>query len=187
MSVLDLNCNQSFSFTLPCTFTCKNNGRVLLGCGYQVFLYFEIPPCIDLYSVEQARLILFKIPDSGMTCYSEKPPAQCFAHPLLEFYSPYGCTYSPPVIDEGRGTVFNVNPNICFTEVDVTEIVNAWARGSIENKGLILSAMEESKLIIYASDQYVIGGMSPILRLVYKNVTICQPLSVQNCAVALHF
>ncbi|SBW01682.1 conserved hypothetical protein [uncultured Eubacteriales bacterium] len=187
MCVLDLNCSQSFSFTLPCSFTCKNSGRVLLGCGYQVFLYFDIPPCLDLYSVKQARLVLFKIPDSGTSCYPEKPPVRCFACPLLEFYSPYGCAYSPPVIDEGHRVNFYDNPNLCSTEVDVTETVNAWARGSIENKGIILTAMEDSRLIIYASGQYEIAGMSPMLRLVYENTTICQPLSVENCDVALRF
>lgn len=187
MSVLDLSCSQSFSFSPPCPLPCKNSERALLGCGYQLFLYFEIPSCVSPCSIKKARLVLFKLPDSGTRYYQDTSPNPFFAYPLLDFYSPYGCLYAPPSIDGGREVIFYDDASRCCTEADVTDLATAWADGSIENKGLILTAGEGSKLITYASDRHEIWGMRPMLRLVCGNNPECQPLSMRECEVALQF
>lgn len=187
MDVLDLKCGHSFSSAPLCPSSCKNSERMLLGRGYQIFLYFEVPPCIGMRSVKQARLILFKIPEIGTYCYSGTPPSAYFAYPLLEFYSPYGCMYAPPYIDDGRGTEFCDAPDRCTTEVDVTGMVNAWLENSIENKGLLLTASEDSSLIVYASHQYESRAMNPMLRLVCEDIAVYQPLSMRSCDVELRF
>lgn len=187
MGVLDLKCGHSFSSAPLCPSPCKSSGRMLLGRGYQISLYFDVPPCICPGSVKQARLILFKIPESGMYCYPCSPPAEYSAYPLLEFYSFYGCMYAPPDVDEGRRAVFYDSPGRCTTEVDITDTVNAWLENSIENKGLLLTGGEDSSLTVYASHHYEGCGMSPMLRLVCGDLAACQPLSIQSCDVALRF
>lgn len=187
MIALDVDCHQSFSFALPCTFPCKNSGRLLLGCGYQIILNFKIPHFFSLCTVKRASVILFKTPDTCMYHCRKNLLTQHFAYPLLEFYSPYGCIYGPPVIDESRRAIFHDDLNCCSTEVDVTEIARAWVGGAIENKGIMLMASEESNLVAFASDRPEFSGMSPILRLTCENITPSQPLSVHDCDVALYF
>lgn len=187
MATLDIDCSQSFSFALPCTFPCKNSGRLFLGCGYQLFLFFKIPYYASFYSVKRASLILFKTPDICMRQYPPNSPSQYFAYPLLELYSPYGCIYGPPVVDEGRQATFYDTLNGCSTEVDITNIVRAWIGDCMENKGLVLTASEGSNSLVYASDRLEFAGMNPMLRLVFENIVPPQPLSVHDCDVALHF
>jgi hypothetical protein len=185
LTTIDLACRQSFSFPLHSVLTCKSPDILSVGRGYQSFLTMEIPPCIGLNILKQARLILYKVPNGDAARHPECPQDRYHVYPLLDFYSIYGRLYSPPRIDEALRVEFSSDPNQCVTEIDVTSIVNAWLGGALENKGLILTGNEDTHRLEYASSQYQPAGMSPMLRLVCEDVTICQPLSVLCCTVTL--
>ncbi len=145
----------------------------------------DVPPCIGLRILKQARLILYKVPNGDAARHSECPHDRYHVVPLLDFYSIYGRLYSPPRTDESLKTEFVSDPNQCVTEIDVTAIVNAWLEGVLENKGLMLTGNEGTRRLEYASAQYEPAGMRPVLRLVCEDVTVCQPLSMLCCTVTL--
>jgi hypothetical protein len=145
----------------------------------------EIPPCIGLRILKQARLVLYKVPGGDAARHPECPFDRYRVDPLLDFYSVYGRLYGPPRVDETLRVEFSSNPNQCVTEIDITVIVNAWLGGVLENKGLMLTGNENTHRLDYASAQVHPAGMRPMLRLVCEDVTICQPLSVLCCTVSL--
>lgn len=163
---------------------CDNPSVLFLGCGFETFLSIKIPSCVEFRNLKQARLILFKIPEAR--------PRYCArdryrAYPLLDFFSAYGYLFAAPNIDDGRGLCFSDDPGQSVLEIDVTEIVGAWLDGTIENKGLVLTGPRNTCPIACASNRHEIAGMHPFLRLIYDDITICQPLSVMPCTVDLDF
>lgn len=185
MSTIDLACRQSFSIPPRGAIPCGNKGMLRLGCGYQTFLYLEIPPCIGLRSLKQARLILFKMPTGDTRYQQECPRARYFVYPLLDFFSVYGYLYAQPNIDKDRRVAFYDDPHRCSTEIDITAVANAWLEGTIENKGLLLTGYENMPPITYASGHNEIVGMRPMMRLVCEDVAICRPLSSRRCTVSV--
>lgn len=183
MGTVDLSCRQSFCFSPHCAFPCTDPGLLYLGGGYRSFLFPEVPSCISLHRLKQARLILFKIPDPA--CLAECPPSRYYAHPLVDFFSVYGYCYALPRIDEHLGTVFCDDPCRCVVEIDITGIVQAWLQGSPENHGLVLSGGMDTWRLACASCFHEILGMRPSLRLVYEGVPMCQPLSTRDCIVTV--
>ncbi len=186
MSTIDLECRQSFSLPPDGALPCGNKGILSLGRGYQIFLFPELPPCIGLRSLKQARLILYKIPMAALNGHPACQHSLYSAYPLLDFFSVYGYHYAPPRIDAGLDAPFYNDPDRCVTEVDLTAMVNAWLTGTLENKGLLLIGHKNACRVDYVSDRYDIAGMRPMLRLVCEDLTICQPLSVTCCTVTLN-
>jgi hypothetical protein len=187
MSTIDSQCGYSFSFPPHSALPVKNAGIISVGGGYQAFIYLEIPPCIGLNSLKQARLILFKVPGGEIRCFPEEMCGWYAAYPLLDFYSEYGRLYAPPRIDQGLGASFSIAPNRCDAEIDVTRIASAWLNGSLENKGLMLTGAADARRADFGSFRNESAGLRPMLRLVCDEVTICQPFAARCCTVHVSF
>jgi hypothetical protein len=186
MSTIDLECRRSFSLPPHGALSRENKGILSVGCGHQTFLFPELPPCIGLRSLKQARLVLYKVPPGEADGHLGCGHGPYCAYPLLDFFSVYGYLYSPPRIDVELEAPFGIEADRCVTEVDVTRIASAWLAGTLENKGLFLVGSRNTRRVDHASDRYDAVGMRPMLRLVCEDVTICQPLSVICCTVTLN-
>lgn len=202
MKILDLLCKNSVSFSKSgCNDKINDQILYLGGCyNYLSCLYFAIPPCLFNKDLKSAKLILYKYPISQSTAFNSK--CDCYnecdccweccyyednnnyiAAPLLEFFSAFSSFYCIPRVDLCRKIEFVNYTNLCYTEVDITEIVKAWSDGDLENKGIMLAGSNGSNFIGYGSEKSDIPGIRPILRLVYKEFTLCQKLSSTPCSV----
>ncbi|MEA4920425.1 MAG: DNRLRE domain-containing protein [Clostridiaceae bacterium] len=180
MSVIDLNAQSSFNY-----FTCHfyrepQRGYLQLGCEKTIYLCFDLPLWIQNTLVQEARLILYKLPCHTF-CAGEaadiKTCGMFTIYPLAEVFNAYGCLACPPVVDTGRSVEFIDTPK-SYTEVDITHIVQAWNAGAIDNNGILIMGRECSSVIFYASDQNCISEIRPILRLTLKN--FCPTSSLQS-------
>ena len=184
MGIMDLSYRQSFCFPPHCASACMEPGLLYLGGGCWSFLFPELPSLINLDRLKQARMILFKIPEES-ACPAACLPDRYCVYPLVDFFSIYGYCYALPGVDEGLGAAFCDDPCRCVIEIDVTGIVQAWLRGSPENYGLMLGGGTDTRRLACASCFHEIPGMRPILRLVYEDVPISQPLSAMDCIVTI--
>lgn len=185
MSILDLSCRESV-----CTrkegcnvFGCMET--LQLGLEYQIYLSFDLPPDYYIKYLEQAKLVLFKIPTKCMT--SEETEEESYEiYPLLDYFSTYPCFYDPPAVDEERKVQLIDSEHCSYSEADITSLVKAWLNHEIENKGLMLTGSEAERVITYASDCYERKGMRPMLRLIYEDNCTCTPLTTVACTVKMN-
>lgn len=183
MSILDLTCYESFYLSRDYHYNNRRKESLFLGQDYMhnylIYLYFNLPPYSYLKHLKQARLILFKLPLTN----SKNLDSEYSIFPLLVFLNIYCYTFSTPRIDDSRKIVFKDNYCYSYTDVDITCIINAWIKEEIENKGIILLGNEDSRLISYASNQYDIKGMQPMIRIIYDEDCYCQALSTIPCNI----
>ncbi len=190
MSLVDLKCQESIYITEECCYNDKDNERLLLGkdyCkSYLVYLFFEIPSCYYVNNLTEARLILFKLPQTKQNDTKLKKQRMRYSiGPLLDYFSIYTCNFSPVCIDYNQVVTFKDECCCSYTEIDITQMVKTWIEGKAENKGLLLSGNRNASLISYASNRYKIEGMQPRLRLVYDTPIFCKPLSSVPCTVTV--
>lgn len=188
MSALDLKCQSSFSSSRSGGPAEMDKNLLLLNEEYRIYLYFDLPAFICAQSVKNVRLVLFKVPlwDTERDKSQNKMPRnRCHICPLLDYFTPFSGLYSPPGIDRHRRILFWDRCDGGCTEIDVTDIVKAWADGEIENKGFLLTSHRQAPPVTYASHRYEIAGMRPLLRLICERGGICPPLSVEPCTVQI--
>lgn len=187
MGVIDIKCQDSFNSPMCGCYMNKQRQALFLGHNEQIYLFFNLPPCLPFGIMLKARLLLFKL-----LCFPfrmnpivsvENPPSQYALYPLLDFYSVFNCAFSPPIIDADEQVNFINHSHLSYTEVDITQIVGDWSSGKIENKGLLLTGFEACQCISYASGQYTILGMRPTIRITFRENKICQPLKMSPCEV----
>ncbi|MDD3413456.1 MAG: DNRLRE domain-containing protein [Lachnospiraceae bacterium] len=189
MSLADLKCVESICTTNDCCWSLENKEILMIGkenCHeYKIYLKFELLPYFQIKVIQQAKLILFKIPqierENQMDYYNGNN--EYIIYPLLDFFSVYIGMYSEPRIVDELGISFRNNGCCSYTEVDITDIVNAWYDENIEEKGLLLMGSGTAGTICYASDEYQWKGMRPILRLIYQENNFCQAMSQAPCTV----
>lgn len=188
MSLIDLKCQESISFSKNCNYINKDNENLLLGrsdyCDYLIYLYFDLLPCSFLKDIKQAKLILFKLPPKLRNqIYYRNQYAKYSVYPLMDFFSIYYCCLN---IEYSQEVNFEDKHCCSYSEVDITSIVKTWIDEEIENKGLLLTGNIDTRVITYASDRYRIKGMQPRLRLIYEENYICPPLETISCNVEVH-
>lgn len=186
MNVISLKCQDSISSCIDYCHVGKQSKYLMLGHNYQIYLIFDLPPCLCLNNLIQARLILFKVLPFSFTAKKTYTVDKYNIYPLLDFYSAYNCMFSPPCVDCGRGVIFEDDYCCNHTEVDITNIVMDWLGSKIENYGLLLTGNEHSRYISYAAERYEVIGMRPMIRLTCKETEIYRPLSAVPCKVNVH-
>lgn len=192
MCLADLKCIESICATDNCCFSLENKEIIMIGnenCyDYKTYLKFELLPYLQIKVLQQAKLILFKVPqivrEEQMDYYSQDNEYKIY--PLLDFFSAFINIYAKPRIADDLGISFRNDDCCSYTEVDVTTIVNAWIDEKIEEKGLFLTGEGIASRICYASDEFQWKGMRPILRLIYQENTSCQALAQAPCTVEVH-
>ncbi len=190
MSLMDVECQESIYITESGYYNDKDKKRLLLGedCddAYLVYLFFSLPSYSYINNLQEARLILFKLPNEEENdLHLNQKYGSYSVAPLLNFFSIYACMYSPTFIDCSQRTIFRNDCRCSYAEVDITHIVKAWTQEEIENKGLLLYRNKETSLVVYASNQYKIEGMRPRLRLVYEDDCVCKTLVSVPCTVTV--
>lgn len=189
MSILDLPCKNSVSFSKNCCNIKVCNQILLLGGHhhYLSFLYFDLPPYSDIKDLKCAKLILFKHPmhirDFDSHCNCHKDRSYNAVSPLLEFFSTYSRLYQIPKADYSKQVMFEDDESLCYTEIDITSIVQEWKNDSMENRGIMLSGNDCNKPICYASEKNDTKSMRPMIRLIYKENAGCLGLSSTPCMV----
>lgn len=181
---MDLPCSKSSNLVRGVKGLSCISKKLYVGCNYEICLFFGLPPTHLLQTIRSAKLVLFKVP-SGMLRFSSTTPSNRYSVcPLLDFFSIYSNCHARPQTDDCLTVEYEDNNFIGCTEIDITEIVEAWIRGAPENKGLLLTAAPDAWQLAFASDQYEVGGMRPMLRLMYEGAP--NPLSVAPCVVTVN-
>lgn len=183
MSFIDLICMESVSLIKGSKCFGYNKDRLHLGCSFQTYLYFELPPTIIFSRVKEAKLILFKIPINVFKTSSTQQSDRYRVCPLLDYFSTYSNWYQPPRTDDSLTVNYEDQARMSYTEIDITTIAEAWTEENPENKGLLLTGAPDARYLVYASDQYETIGMRPRLRLAYEGVS--WPLSSAPCTVVI--
>lgn len=178
MSIIDLNCKEAISFTNNGCFI-NEKKFLLLDNDYLIYLLFDFVPYSCLKHLKQARLILFKLPDK---CMKYQIDNKYIIYPLTEFFSIYSCLY----VDYSRGYTFEGSRYCSFIEMDITDIVEAWLKEEIENKGLLLKGHNSFQYNIFASEKYEVKGMRPMLRIIYEENQSYKSLSIAPCTVKVN-
>ena len=150
-----------------------------MGRKKAIYLFFNLPFYSYSHVLLKARLILFKLPSApfDVDICAEKITAQYTLYPLLEAFSFFNYMFSPSVIDFSRRVNFENLHCRSYTEINITQIVQDWISGKMENHGLLLTGECDSPYVFYASNQYKILGMSPSIRLIFGDDV--RPCSLQ--------
>lgn len=180
MSILDLNCRETVSLPKEGCNPCGCEESLVLGRNYQIYLSFELPADYYLKNLKEAKLVLYKLP---MVVQNEGS-SEYEVYPLLDFFSAFSGVFDRPAVDEERKETFTDQESCAYSEADITSIVKAFLGEKVENKGILLTGSEETRIITYASDGYEIRGMRPMLRLIYEDM-ICIPLSCVPCKISI--
>lgn len=184
MAYMDLHCSTSFNLKDRADICSCSRDILYLGCGYGIYLTFELPPLVFLNTIKDAKLRLFKIP-SKLTGFSFRPKSSIYSIcPTLEYYNFYNNWYEQPEIDSELIVDYVDQACMGYTEIDITVIVRAWIESNPENKGLLLTGARNGPFLAYASEVHEIVGMRPTLRLTYENFN--RPLSVAPCIVKVN-
>lgn len=171
MSIIDIKSTKSASTAKPGYCIDRYSDCLQVGGGFESYVFFELPTSISLSNFKQANLILFKVPCK--TSNNQKWYGGNYSvYPLLDFFSTYSSVYSLPSFNYEKGIYFKNEPWSSYTQIDITDIVNEWMNGNIENKGLLLSELNASNLLTYASGRCRTKEMVPTLRLIYEQNTI---------------
>lgn len=170
MSTVDLDCIKSeYGIGCGCCGEFKDHLLRLGRCHEKCFetgLFFHLPACGCFHRIKQARLFLFKEPLETCCCRFENLENSYCAYPLLEFFES-GCCLENPRYDENMYVEFRDNVCDFYTEIDITKLVNAWANGLIDNKGILLKGCR-GDLVTYASVRHREPGMKPFVRIAYE-------------------
>lgn len=190
MSLMDLKCQESIYITERGCYNAKDKKSLLVGedyCNqYLIYLFFSLPSYSYIRNLKEARLILFKLPQVGDDDANLNQECGNYSvAPLVDFFSIYGCNYSPACIDYSQIITFREECCCSYMEVNITRIIKTWIEEKIENKGLLLYGNKEAPLVIYASNRYRIEGMRPKLRLVYEDDCFGKNLSSVPCTVTV--
>lgn len=149
--------------------------KLYMGNPFQTYLYFENPTLPAFSYIETARLILFKIPLQRCNCSIVEQRSLYHVFPLRDFFSVYYNCYEPPRAEDSFRIDYNNEPSMSYCEIDISNIVQSWMDGRIENRGLLLTSSLCAQYLAYASHQYDVVGMRPTIRVTYEGITV--PLS----------
>lgn len=166
MSVIDLRTNYAINYPMDC----NNVGRETLILGYNrmIYLYFILPPYCSRYTFSKAELILFQYPCapcnrvfltdkcSGSDSYALYPMLK----PLNAYYQ-----FVPTDIDCERCISFQISRQQGYAAIDITKIFQDWMSGKLGNSGLLLTGSATSRDVSFASGQFALPWMRPMLRL----------------------
>lgn len=176
MGLIDLNMKESISLKYGARCPIYDN-KIYWGYPFQTYLFFEIPQISDFTPLLEAKLILYKLPN----CSQQED--SYLISPLLDFFSIYNDCYESPRVDDNYRLEYTNQPYVSYSEINITNIVISWVSGTIENKGLLLTSSPYANYLIYASNNFEINGMRPMLRLTY--VGLSPTLSKAPCIVAV--
>lgn len=180
MQTIDIAGIKGMNILNNCHTYAPNDGQLLLGQGYAIFLSFLLPAGVMREGVRSATLNLYKT-----TFYKES--CRCYnqyytVYPLLHERQPHSERFCAYAIDGNRKTFF-LGEEGYQTNIDVTEIMNAWIdEGDREGK-LLLVDDYNSNLICYAATDYQISHMRPSISLLCENFYFTKPLSVERAFV----
>lgn len=137
-----------------------------VGKGYSSYMRFDLSAISLLSRVTRAQLTLFKIPikPSGDNCVEWEYEVA----PLLDYVNVYSNYYAAPKVDKHWAVSFKNDENTSYISLDVTQMVNQWLIGNLENKGLLIDANHCSNLLRFASPEYEIKSMRPFLSVTYE-------------------
>lgn len=171
MSILDVYCRNSIVFTN--NDYCEGEVNICVGKldGYCYWstLFFELSQIPNNIYLNEATIILFKIPISvGQCCYYGEKGNKYEMAPLINYASPYTYRYHELHTEELLKQTFEVTPQSAYTEIDITNIVKSWLNEELENKGLLLTGDKSSKLIVYGSELDSNLALRPFLRIKYE-------------------
>lgn len=181
MGFVDLKCKESITLIDSMKSSAYKSEQLRLGCRYRTYLFFDLPALVFFSRISKAMLVLFKIPFNALEASPNLWNKQYSVCPLSEHFSIFSNCYTPPTTIDHLCVAFEDGECAAYTEIDVTEIVVAWGKGIIENKGLMLAGAANAQCLVYASHRHESVGMRPILRLTYEGVTL--PLSMAPCTV----
>ncbi|NLO96874.1 MAG: DNRLRE domain-containing protein [Peptococcaceae bacterium] len=108
------------------------------GISYISYLYFSLPP-FPANIIESARLVLFKT-GRFLTCPKTKESIDIY--PLLDYFSTKTNMHNRPKYDPSL-TQGDITEGTVSVEIDLTNIVNSWAKGLLVNKGIVLSKEQQ--------------------------------------------
>ncbi|WMI81965.1 DNRLRE domain-containing protein [Anaerotignum sp. MB30-C6] len=192
MSVIDLQCFESMCVSKNSQNIYTNRKILSLGQYYGdqyiIYLYFHLLPQYYIEHLEQAKLILYKIPSvygRGTTNIPRQQTEQYKILPLLDYFSCYSNMYTPPQLDVSRECVFQSDESRAYEEIDITDLVNDWSNQDLENKGMMIQGNNDSAFLQYASDKYDVLGMRPVIRMTYQS-SVCPPMSMNQCSVQVN-
>lgn len=183
MLTLDVCCQDSYNAQSPFL---QNRIHRTFGVGpvQPAYLFFSLPVCLPSRILQAAKLLLFPFPNHY---YGKCPtPAPFHLYPLTTPYSLFSAYYPPPTVDCRLRVDFAVPATQCCAKIDLTEIVKNWYAGSLENRGLLLTAEADAPSRLFASADFEVAGMRPQLRITCREDTPLAPLSDVSCDVALH-
>ena len=136
MICIDINAEKSLTISnIP--LTTKDSDLIVgrfLTIYYISYLYFPLPP-IPSNTIENARLVLFRT-GTSLNCPNAKEAID--VHPLLDYFSSRTNMLNRPKYDPAL-TQGNITVGTVSVEIDLTDIVNSWAKGQLINKGIILA------------------------------------------------
>lgn len=183
MGYMDLQCSTTINLANKVNHCPCQSNQLYLGCNYEIYLFFALPPTVFFSPIKEAKLILFKIPAHfGRSPVALKSNIYSI-YPLLDFCSVYSSSYTPPRIDTELAVDYEDIADMSYTEIDITSIIAAWSKEKPENRGLLLTGAPKEPYLIYASEQHEFFGMRPMLRLKYEDFS--HPLSTAACDVKI--
>jgi len=164
---IDIYAEKSLTISnLPLTI--KDNDLIIGRClniSYISYLYFSLPP-VPANTIENASLVLFKT-GTFLNCLKTKEAIAI--HPLLDYFSSRTNMLNRPKYDPAL-TQGDITEGTVSTEIDLTAIVNSWAKGQLVNKGIVLSKEEQQYFGFsrYGSAYTKDPTLKPVLRIVCK-------------------
>lgn len=174
MSSVDLICQLSIPFTnhpgggVESYIWMGTKNRYM----YWSYLYFDLDEIPRAVKLSSATLVMFKIPEERMgACHNYYPESlnRYRAIPSAEYVSAYTYCYEVPILHDERTIFFHDIPKRAYTEIDITKMAEAWIKGEIENKGMMITAECNSKWIRYESNNAKEYRNRPFLRVVYED------------------
>lgn len=193
MHIVDLRCRESASCAANRLYMPLDSEKLYVGwsssCDYLLYLFFSLPPGLQLQRLRQAKLILYRVPANCGYLQSggHDRLAGYGVYPLSVYFSPYGGAALRQGILPSLGAGFWQDAAYYCTEVDVTSIVRAWIGGQVENKGLLVTGGWRAPLTTYASHQNGMEAIRPKLRLLFDDPCFTKPLSLADCEVKVEY
>ncbi|MGL4800232.1 MAG: DNRLRE domain-containing protein [Cellulosilyticaceae bacterium] len=161
MDTLHLPCKTSLAYSSHNDFMPFSD--IMLGyaypCHYWSYLYFNTFTISPYTPISSAIITLFKIP----TSYEKHVVLNATCIPTLEYMTPYTYCYNSPSLAREFTTPFFITPNMSYTEIDVTTIVQAWVSGTLPNKGLLLFQDHFDALVHFGAASNPVPSLQPVL------------------------
>lgn len=179
MSIIDIRTCYAINYPLG-----NNAGRetLILGNNRMIYLYFNLPPFCSLYTFTKAEIILFQYPCapwSRVLLSDNRSGSDSYA--LFPMLKPLNIYYrlAPIDIDYARCIAFQVSRQQSYAAIDITNILQDWMNGKLGNSGLLLTGSAVSQDVAFASGQFALPWMRPMLRLTCE----CKELQPALCRV----